>query len=66
MPLLVTFWALLILIPFRQLAYNVVMFVLPFLHIGNFEIDEDLPNYFTTIDDEDRNWSIKEEENARD
>ena len=65
MPLLVTFWVLLILIVFKQIIYNALMTVLPFLHIGNFEIDEDLPNYFTTIDDEDRNWSIVEEENAR-
>lgn len=65
MPLLVTFWVLLILIVFKQIIYNALMTVLPFLHIGNFEIDEDLPNYFTTIDEEDRNWSIVEEENAR-
>ena len=31
-----------------------------------FEIDEDLDNYFNTIDDNDRNWSITEEHNARD
>ena len=41
------------------------MTICPFLHIANFEIDEDLDNYFNTIDEEDRNWSIKEEENAR-
>ena len=41
------------------------MAIFPFLHIANFEIDEDLDNYFNTIDEEDRNWSIKEEENAR-
>lgn len=64
-PLLLTFWALLILTFFRNIIYNTVMFILPFLHIGNFEIDEDLDNYFNTIDEEDRNWSIKEEENAR-
>lgn len=65
MPLLVTFWILLLLTLFRNVIYNLLMALLPFLHIGNFEIDEDLDNYFNTIDDEDRNWSIKEEENAR-
>ena len=65
MPLLVTFWAILALTIFRNFIYKCVMTVLPFLHIGNFEIDEDLPNYFVTLDENDRNWSIKEEENAR-
>lgn len=33
--------------------------------VGELEIDEDLDNYFNTIDDNDRNWSIVEEQNAR-
>jgi hypothetical protein len=33
--------------------------------IGELEVDEGLDNYFTTLDDHDRQWSIKEEENAR-
>jgi len=33
--------------------------------IGHIEIDEGLSNYFTTLDEHDRNWSIKEEENSR-
>ncbi len=66
LPLLVTFWILLVVIFFRGIIYSALCFVLPFLAIGNFEIDEDLDNYFNTIDDNDRNWSIKEEENARD
>lgn len=65
MPLIVTFWTLLFLTIFKEYIYKFVMTILPFLHIGNFEIDENLDNYFNTIDDEDRNWSIKEEENAR-
>ena len=65
MPLLVTFWVLLVLVVFRNFIYKTLMAILPFLHIGNFEIDEDLDNYFNTIDDNDRNWSLKEEENAR-
>lgn len=50
---------------FRHTLYNVIVHVIPFLHIGNFELDENLDNYFNTIDEEDRKWSIKEEENAR-
>ena len=33
--------------------------------IGALELDEDLDNYFKTLDHHDRNWSLKEEENAR-
>lgn len=33
--------------------------------IREIEVDEGLDNYFKTLDDHDRNWSIKEEENAR-
>ena len=65
MPLLVCFWIFLILTIFRNFVYNGVTKVLPFLQIAQFEVDEGLPNYFETVDDEDRNWSIKEEENAR-
>jgi len=35
------------------------------MRVGEFELDEDLPNYFRTLDDHDRQWSIKEEENCR-
>jgi hypothetical protein len=65
-PLIITFWILLILTLFRNIIYKALLTVLPFLHIGNFEIDEGLDNYFNTIDDEDRKWSIREEQNARD
>jgi len=33
--------------------------------VGEIELDEDLDNYFNTLDDHDRQWSIKEEENCR-
>lgn len=35
------------------------------MSIGVFDIDEDLDDYFQTLDDNDRNWSLKEEINAR-
>ena len=65
MPLLLTFWFLVITIPLRNYIYGFLTTVLPFLQIAQFEVDEGLPNYFETIDEQDRNWSIKEEENAR-
>lgn len=35
------------------------------LAIGDIEIDEDIDNYWESLDDEDRKWSTKEEENSR-
>jgi len=65
MPLLLLFWFFLVGIVFRNLLYKWVTRFFPSLKVGDLEIDEDLPNYFTTIDDNDRNWSIKEEEYSR-
>lgn len=37
----------------------------PSLKIGDVEINEDIDNYWASLDDEDRKWSLREEENAR-
>merc|ERR1712060_170942 len=37
----------------------------PTLAIGDVEIDEEIDNYWAALDDEDRKWSIREEENVR-
>ncbi len=60
MPLLVTLWVLLFLCLFRNTILKLWNLV-PILSIADFEIDEGLPNYFLTIDDEDRHWSLTEE-----
>ena len=66
MPLIVMFWILLIAIVFRDFIYSSLARLFPsIVKVGELEIDEDLENYFHTIDDHDRNWSIKEERNAR-
>lgn len=65
MPLLVMFWFFLFTILFRNLLYKVITRFFPRIRVGELEIDEDLDNYFHTLDEHDRNWSIKEEENAR-
>jgi hypothetical protein len=38
----------------------------PNLAIGDIEINEDIDDYWACLDAEDRKWSIREEENARD
>ena len=65
MPLLIGFWVLFALIMFRDRLWKYATHFFPALTVGELEIDEDLANYFTTLDDHDRNWSIKEEENCR-
>lgn len=37
----------------------------PSLAIGDIDIDEDIDSYWSSLDDEDRKWSQKEEENTR-
>lgn len=67
MPLIITFWVFLGLIVFRNFLYKSLAALFPsIVRVADLEIDEDLDNYFNTLDDHDRNWSIKEEENARD
>lgn len=39
--------------------------LLPSWVIGDIEVDEDIDNYFAALDEHDRNWSIKEEQNNR-
>jgi hypothetical protein len=65
MPLLITFWVFLFGTIFRGPIYKWITEKVEFFRIGMFEIDEDLDNYFKSIDDNDRNWSIKEEEYFR-
>lgn len=33
--------------------------------IGDIELNETIDNYWASLDDHDRKWSIREEENAR-
>jgi len=65
MPLLVLFWLFLFGTLFRNFFVKCISALFPVLKVGDLKIDEDLDNYFYCVDDNDRDWSIKEEENAR-
>lgn len=66
MPLLITFWIFLVATIFRNFLYKRLCHWFPnVVRVGELEIDEGLDNYFKTLDDSDRNWSIREEDNAR-
>ena len=60
------FWIFLFGTLFKNIIYKYLGRFFPrLIKVGDFEIDENLDTYFNTIDDNDRNWSIVEEENAR-
>ena len=42
-----------------------IAFCFPNLMIGDIELDESIDNYWASLDDEDRKWSQREEENTR-
>lgn len=66
MPLIIFFWIFLFITLFRDFAYRMLGRLVPsYKKVGEIEVDEDLDSYFNTIDNEDRNWTIKEEEYAR-
>lgn len=64
--LILAFWFFLFGTVFRGFLYKTLSTLFPrAIKVGELEIDEDLDNYFHTLDEHDRNWSVKEEENAR-
>ncbi|CDW85661.1 UNKNOWN [Stylonychia lemnae] len=66
LPLIIFFWIFFFGTLFRNQIYKYLARWFPrFIKVGDIEIDENLDNYFKTIDDNDRKWSITEEENAR-
>lgn len=66
MPLLVMFWVLLLLVIFKGTLYTIIFLITPkSLRLIELELDEDIENFYKCLDDHDRNWSVKEEENAR-
>lgn len=64
--MLVFFWLFLIGTLLRYQIFGILKACFPkVIKVGEIKIDEDLDNYFNTIDEHDRNWSIKEEEYSR-
>lgn len=58
----IIFLALIPLGPFFARCLNALK---PGFLTVNFEVDEDLPNYFSALDENDRRFMIAEEENMR-
>lgn len=51
---------------FSDELWGAVTFILPFLKVGDIKVEENLPNYYNSLDREDRDLIIKEEDNCRD
>ena len=54
-----------ILYYFGDALCNLIYDYMPSLRIGDVDINEDIAKYWESLDEEDRKWSLKEEENAR-
>lgn len=64
-PMLVAFIILNIIYYLGTAMQNCLYECFPSLKIGDIEINEDIDNYWATLDEDDRKWSKKEEENSR-
>ena len=65
MPLLLTFFTLLIIYFLGSYLEAAIFKCFPCFRIGDLSLTEDLGNYWASLDADDRAWSIAEEENSR-
>jgi len=64
-PYLLFFWVWLAYLTIGEWTWKIVVHYFPSLEIGDVDINEDIDNYYKALDDGDRLWTIKEEENCR-
>ena len=64
-PLLMGFIFLNLIWYFGEIVMDQFFECFPSLRIGDVEINEDICSYWESLDEEDRKWSLREEENAR-
>ena len=64
-PMLITLIVVVCIIFFGEYLMDLVSKIMPCFIIGNLVLDEGIDNYWKALDEEDREWSIKEEENSR-
>ena len=65
-PLLLLFFFFLLNQVFGSAVMRCLTSVFPSLEIGDIELDEDIDNYWSSLDEKDRNWAIKEDQHAMD
>ena len=64
-PMLLIFYVLVIVFFCGSCLQSCIGKCFPGLIVGDIELNEDIDNYWAALDDEDRQWSRAEEENAR-
>jgi len=64
-PMIFFFLGTLFFIIFGRWIMPCIEWCCPRVKITEFEVDQPIDNYYRSLDDEDQNWSVKEEENAR-
>lgn len=64
-PLIVFFFFTILLCWFGRFLMPCLEKCCPKIKLSDFQVDQPIDNYFASIDEEDRAWSVKEEENAR-
>ena len=64
-PLMICFIILNLVWYFGEKFANQMYECFPNLRIGDIELNEDIDNYWASLDEGDRKWSTKEEQNAR-
>lgn len=50
---------------FKGAICSILSFICPCCRVGEIKLNEGLDNYYNALEEEDRNWLIKEEENCR-
>jgi hypothetical protein len=64
-PCLIVCFALIICIPFGNLVATILSFIKPGVFEIKLNIDENLPNFYEALEEEDKKWMRSEESNLR-
>lgn len=65
-PMLIAIVFLVFNLIFGRKMFRFFVMLYPDLEIGDVALDEDIDNYWASLDDKDRDWSIKEDKYSKD
>jgi hypothetical protein len=64
-PMLTIFWVIILFLFIGKYVLMCLEKICPSIKIANMEIDQPIDSYFASVDEQDREWTVKEEENSR-
>jgi len=64
-PYLLLFWLWLVYLTVGEWIWACIIHYFPSMEIGDVELNEDIDNYYRALDEPEREWTVKEEENCR-